>query len=48
MSELRRRMKMDGLSAGEEAHLNIIEVLFKNRLETLAKSKKTFVEVLKG
>ena len=48
MSELRRRMKMDGLSAGEEAHLNIIEVLFKNRLETLANSKKTFVEVLKG
>ena len=48
MSELRRRMKMDGLSPGEEAHLNIIEVLFKNRLETLSKSKKTLVEVLRG
>lgn len=48
MSELRRRMKLDGLSAGEEAHLKIVEVLFKNRLETLSKSKKTLVEVLRG
>lgn len=48
MSELRRRMKLDGLSAGEEAHLKIIEVLFKNRLETLSKSKKTLVDVLRG
>jgi len=48
MVELRRRMKLDGLSAGEEAHLKIIEVLFKNRLETLSKSKKTLVDVLRG
>lgn len=48
MTELRRRMKLDGLSAGEEAHLKIIEVLFKNRLETLSKSKKTLVDVLRG
>lgn len=48
MSELRRRMKLDGLSPGEEAHLKIIEVLFKNRLETLSNSKKTLVEVLRG
>ena len=48
MGELRRRMKLDGLSAGEEAHLNILEVLFKNRLETLSNSKQTLVDVLKG
>jgi len=48
MAELRRRMKLDGLSAGEEAHLKIIEVLFKNRLETLSNSKKTLVEILRG
>ena len=48
MSEMRRRMKMDGLSAGEEAHLKILEVLFKNRLDSLSTSKKTFVEILRG
>lgn len=47
-AEFKKRMSRDGLSAGERAHIDIIEKLFKNRLETLSKSKSRIAEILSG
>lgn len=47
-AEFKKRMSKDGLSAGERAHIDIIEKLFNNRLETLSNSKSRLAEIFGG
>lgn len=48
LANLRKMLESGGLSDGEKNHLNIVEKLYSNRLETLSNSKRTIVEILKG
>jgi hypothetical protein len=48
LANLRKMLESGGLSEGEKDHLNIVEKLFSNRLETLSNSRRTIVEILKG
>ena len=48
VNDLRSRMALDGLSAGELAHIKIIDRLFEIRVESLSSQKKKLVELLGG
>jgi hypothetical protein len=48
VADIRRRLKTDGLSAGELAHLEIIEKIYTARMNVLSSSKKMLTNYLKG
>ena len=48
VADIRRRLKTDGLSAGEMAHLEIIEKIYTSRMTILSSSKKMLTNYLKG
>jgi hypothetical protein len=48
VADIRRRLKTDGLSAGEIAHLEIVEKIYTSRMTILASSKKMLTNYLKG
>jgi hypothetical protein len=48
VADIKRRLKQDGLSAGELAHLEIIEKIYSSRLTILSSSKKMMMNYLKG
>jgi len=48
VADIKRRLKKDGLSAGELAHLEIIEKIYSSRLTILSSSKKMMMNYLKG
>ncbi len=48
IGELRNKMNPDGLTIGEKNHLQIIEKLFTNRLDSLRTRKRTIAEILRG
>lgn len=48
MKELISRLNIDGLSAGEKAHLKIINTIFESRVGILAAQKKGLIAMLKG
>ena len=48
MNDLRNRLGPDGLSEGEEIHLNIMEKIFETRLNMLAASRASINTMLRG
>ena len=48
LNDLKSRLSVDGLSAGELSHLNIVDKLFEARVNSLSTQKKKLIEALKG
>lgn len=48
MVNLRERLAKDGLTQGEQAHLNIIDKMYEMRLDLLSTSKRQLLDILKG
>lgn len=48
MKELIARLGLDGLTAGEKSHLNIINRIFESRVKILASQKKNLISMLGG